>query len=258
MENEELKTEKGLETDPAASSAPDSPAETFESLACLTQEKASRLVEFLRYSQLKEAQSIYDEMSGTYNVQVWTQHFERAQNLYDVFSQNELDEDENPVDITSSGNIYENSTEKYKDYFSSAITFLICGVAGLVVLLLNDFGILHFLSSKGASFILINVVLGGLFIAFIIIGIISFNHSKRAKKQAEEELSANEELIGWLKQNVTADKIEHSYNTDIPDEMKYFNRSEYIKKVLQEQFPDYRSEIIETVTDHYIETLFQS
>lgn len=258
MKKEELRTKKLSEKDAAASPDSENQAETFESLASLPQEKASRLVEFLRYSQLEEAQSVYDEISGTYHVQVWTHHFEKAQNLYDVFSENELDEAENPVDITSAGNIYENSTEKYKDYFSSAVTFLICGVAGLIVLLLNDFGVLHFLSSEGASFILMNVVLGGLFIAFIVIGIMSFKHSKKAKKQAEEELSSSQELLGWLKENITAEKIESSYNTDIPDEMKYFNRSEYIKKVLLEQFPDSKSEIVESVTDYYIETLFHS
>lgn len=230
----------------------------YESLVCLDKEKAGRLVDFLKYSGIEDTKADYDALSGTYDVQVPTADFDRARNLFKVFSQNELAGTESVVSVTASGSLYENATEKQKDYFSSAITFFVCGVAGLFILALNDLGFLKILNNSGASFILMNIVLGGLFIAFLVIGIVSFKNAKKAKEEAVTEISVSAQLTDWLSENVTAEQIEGSYNNDIPEEMKYFSRSAYIKKAVQTAFPDCSEDLAELVTDNYIEKLFQS
>lgn len=232
---------------------------TLESLAYLEEEKAQRLVDFLEYSGIKDAQAVEDETNGTYEVQVPSKEFEQAENLYRVFSENELETDDaEPEDdiLSSAGTLYTDSSEKYKDYFSSAITFFVCGIAGLVILLLNDFGVLHILSISGASFYLVNIVLGGLFVAFMIIGISSLKSSKKIKDQAEKESKAYQKVTDWLSDHVTEDEIESSYEHTIPEEMKYFNRSEYIKNQIKEEFSDIDEETCERITDKYIEDLF--
>ena len=80
--------------------------------------------------------------------------------------------EETPEDnsLLTGGNLYENNTDKYKDNLSSAITFFICGGIGIILMILNDVGIIKFITKDSSSFIFINIVLGVLFIGFIAIG----------------------------------------------------------------------------------------
>ena len=72
--------------------------------------------------------------------------------------------------LMHSANLYESTEDKYKDNLSSAITFFVCGAAGIIILILNDIGILKLVVKGSSNFILINIVLGLLFIGFIAIG----------------------------------------------------------------------------------------
>ena len=62
--------------------------------------------------------------------------------------------------LMHSANLYESTEDKYKDNLSSAITFFVCGAAGIIILILNDIGILKLVVKGSSNFILINIVLG--------------------------------------------------------------------------------------------------
>ena len=72
----------------------------------------------------------------------------------------------------------------------------------------------------------------------------------------KNELS--DKLNNWLAKNVSPEAIEASYDGSIPEEMKYFNRSSYLKNALSEAFPDADDSVIEVVSDQYIEDTFNS
>ena len=174
-----------------------------------------------------------------------------------VYEETDAADEENFIEQLTAGNVYENSKEKYQDNLSSAITFLVCGIAGLVIVLLNDFGVLHFFSLKGASGILTNVVLIGLFAAFIVIAFISFKAARNAKSKIAAESRTNTEIQDWLSENLNAEIIDSSYDgSELADEMKYFNRSSYIKNVISEKYPDLKEEIADAIADEYIEKIF--
>ena len=80
--------------------------------------------------------------------------------------------------LMHSANLYESTEDKYKDNLSSAITFFVCGAAGIIILILNDIGILKLVVKGSSNFILINIVLGLLFIGFIAIGFWSLKTSR--------------------------------------------------------------------------------
>lgn len=184
---------------------------------------------------------------------------DNLENLSDLPASDKNDDDESFIEQLTTGNVYENSKEKYQDNLSSAITFLVCGIAGLVVVVLNDVGILKFFSLKGASGILTNVVLTALFAAFIVISIISFKAAKKARLRISEESETNTEIQDWLSENLTAEVIDSSYDgSELADEMKYFNRSSYIKKAISEKYPDLKEEIIDAISDEYIEKIFNN
>lgn len=159
--------------------------------------------------------------------------------------------------LMHSANMYENSEDKYKDNLSSAITFFVCGAAGIIILILNDLGILKFVVKGSSNFILINIVLGLLFVGFIAIGFWSLKYSKNIKNKAAIENKDTDTILAWLNENVSRDDIESSYNNDIAEEMKYFNRSDYIKSAILKQFPETEDNLADTVTDKYIDALFE-
>ena len=159
--------------------------------------------------------------------------------------------------LMHSANMYENSEDKYKDNLSSAITFFVCGAAGIIILILNDLGILKFVVKGSSNFILINIVLGLLFVGFIAIGFWSLKYSKNIKNKAAIENKDTDTILAWLNENVSRDDIESSYNNDIAEEMKYFNRSDYIKSAILKQFPQTEDNLADTVADKYIDTLFE-
>ena len=159
--------------------------------------------------------------------------------------------------LMHSANMYENSEDKYKDNLSSAITFFVCGAAGIIILILNDLGILKLVVKGSANFILINIVLGLLFVGFIAIGFWSLKYSKNIKNKAAIENKDTDTILAWLNENVSRDDIESSYNNDIAEEMKYFNRSDYIKSAILKQFPETEDNLADTVADKYIDTLFE-
>lgn len=159
--------------------------------------------------------------------------------------------------LMHSANMYENSEDKYKDNLSSAITFFVCGAAGIIILILNDLGILKLVVKGSSNFILINIVLGLLFVGFIAIGFWSLKYSKNIKNKAAIESKDTDTILAWLNENVSRDDIESSYNNDIAEEMKYFNRSDYIKSAILKQFPETEDNLADTVADKYIDALFE-
>ncbi len=158
--------------------------------------------------------------------------------------------------LMHSTNLYESSEDKYKDNLSSAITFFVCGAAGIIILILNDLGILKFVVKGNSNFILINIVLGLLFVGFIAIGFWSLKYSKNIKNKAAIENKDTDTILSWLTDNVSKEDIEASYSNDIAEEMKYFNRSDYIKNAIKNKFPDTDDNLADTIADKYIETLF--
>ena len=72
----------------------------------------------------------------------------------------------------------------------------------------------------------------------------------------QRPLQATDTIINWLNDNVTKEDIEGSYNNDIAEEMKYFNRSDYIKNAIMKQFPDTSEGLCDTISDKYIDSIF--
>lgn len=159
----------------------------------------------------------------------------------------------------TSGINYENSLEKYKDNMSTAITFLICSIAGYAILVLNWFDIITLIQGKSASSIVTYVTLFILFTVFMGIAIYSLKRAGKNKANISKEADYFNTLSEWLEDNVKPDEVEASYDaSDLAEEMKYFERSAYIKNELISKFPDTPRDIIDTITDEYIEYNFNN
>ena len=151
--------------------------------------------------------------------------------------------------------LYSNSDEKYKDNLSSAYTFLIIGVGGLIALVLYDFGLIPVFNT--ASKILFNVVAAALFTGFIIAGIMSLRYSRKLKLAIDVDSAMLDKAISYLEANLSKEAIENSYNSsDIPDEMKYYRRTDAIKQCISSEFDDVSEELMNEICDRYYNSLF--
>ena len=260
-------------------------AKKYEILAYVDEEEsAKKFVELLKYSGIKDCKFEYGKISGAYEIFVTPQSYELANNIYkqvlsdkviegieneainEDIDEDELDEIKEEaqeeileVNTTSAFRepvLYESKEEKYKDNLSSAFTFIICGIIGVAVLVLNDVGVLKLVTTSSSSFIVINVVLGILFVLFLGIGIWSLVYSKKLKKLAKEESNKIKEITEFLEENVLQDEIDEEVNIDIPDELKFYNRVDYVKSVVKKEFEDYEDDLLSHVSEKYIEALY--
>jgi Zn-finger nucleic acid-binding protein len=140
--------------------------------------------------------------------------------------------------------IYVKKSDKYEDLKSTAATFLLFGICGLIFVALNLFGIISFL--EGA---LPLIVMTLVFVIFIIIGITSYSSSKVIKGQISKEEDVTVQIKDWLTTNITNQVLDSINNDTEADEVNFFHKIEYMKEKLKEKFP--------SVSDSYLEQLIE-
>ncbi len=159
------------------------------------------------------------------------------------------------------GNTYQNASEKYQDYMSSAVTFICGGIIVFALLVLNDTGILHIVQKNSQTFVFANIMFALISAACMVIGVLSLRSALSKKKQIGSEAGKESEILSWLDGNVTREDIESSYNGDgLTEELKYFYRSAYIKQAILENFEalNLNEGFADMLSDQYIEQLFGS
>jgi hypothetical protein len=151
-----------------------------------------------------------------------------------------------------------NKKEKAEDFKSSAYTLLIVGVIGIIALILMDLDLLP-IRYVGTDKILPNIVMGALFLFFIVTGITSFRSSKRLEKEAVDEDDLTDKIKSWVKENVTADSIKEGvyFEEDTPEEMKYFKYSEILKSRIGEKFGYINAAYLDSLCDEIYSELFE-
>lgn len=65
-----------------------------------------------------------------------------------------------------------------------------------------------------------------------------YSNKIKAKAETEDKKAAN--VLNWLEDNITKEDIENSYTGDIQEEMKYFNRTAYVKEQLTVQLLNFQ------------------
>lgn len=148
-------------------------------------------------------------------------------------------------------------SDKYNDIMSSASTMLIVGIIGILfmILVLTDIIPLPLNSSTAWLF---DSVMGGIFIIFIISGIVSFMHAKQVKIDADEEDKLIEELLDWADANITKDMLDEDLDLTQPEELLYFNRADKIKDKLMHQFENADEALICEYTEQIYQNLYEA
>ena len=154
------------------------------------------------------------------------------------------------------GHIFVDKRSQYEDMKSSAYTFLFVGIAGLILLALVAFDVIP-LHMASYMKIIMAIVMGALFIAFLGIGIQSFKKSKSLANDAVTEENQTNEILSHIYEHETADRIDARIpdSSSMKKEQLYFHRYEIIKTALlqysSDLSEDYMEDLIEKIYNHF-------
>lgn len=147
--------------------------------------------------------------------------------------------------------VYVKKEEEYKDLFSSAITFLVVSVIGIVVLLLNSLGIINIFYG-----LLPLIVMGGMMIAFLLVGIFSLRKSLIVKSQISEENETTKLILNWLSDNITYELLEEKSSMADSFEEKFYHHIELMKDMVNNQFGELNDSYLERLLEEFYNAHF--
>lgn len=148
---------------------------------------------------------------------------------------------------TDASDVYVSKADKYQDLKSSAFTFLIFGILGLIFVSAN---VLEFLSLLNGP--LPQIVFAVMFFGFTLVGINCFKRAKVAKSQIAEEEALTEALNDWLEKNITESYLSEIEDHNVSEEINYLNKVDAIKTRITDVF----GEITDNYLDHIIEIYY--
>lgn len=149
-----------------------------------------------------------------------------------------------------SGLLYQDSSQRADENRSSAWVLLILGVLGLLVVVL---GVLGILPLKLGNPYLFYGVMGAIFVLFVVAGVVSMKNAKIFAGRAASENSLRSTMLEWCRQNLKGDEIDIEIGiSGDSEEVRYFNRTAYIREKLNHQFVNLDQDFLEQFIDDQV------
>ncbi len=224
---------------------------------------------FLSYNKLPEGfikEVVHEE--NVYELYMEPKYAEKAKQAIRIFLQEKAlseaeDTDESEflgAKTPSYARAYEDKGEKATDVKASAQTLLFVGILGLIFLVLFQLGIIP-ISINDFTKNMMSIVLGGLFVIFIIMGIHSFRMVKKIMEIQKEETNLENEMKKWVLENLTSaaiDQVIFESEESYQEEIKFFMRFEEIKKRISNQFLNLEESFLDKFTEDMYVELYQN
>lgn len=148
---------------------------------------------------------------------------------------------------------YVDAGKKLEDAASTAWSFTFLGALGFIILILIWAGILPLSISYG-TLLLGTIIMGILFLIFILVGIRAFFDRRRLRSVKAKEDANICQIRQWFQEYYSADAISNGMDEeDLSIEQLYFLRSENISRLLAEEFP----ELEEPFAEYMLEDIYQ-
>ena len=144
----------------------------------------------------------------------------------------------------------------YEDAKSTASTFLIIGALGIIALILIGLDIIP-LSMETYTKILMLIVMGALFVVFLIVGIVYQTRLTSLKAEIQKEENLTQTVSDWFYGNFTKESID-SRMEQMPEgeEALYFARYEIMAEALKNRFPDLNESFADEMLEEFYGKLF--
>ncbi len=159
---------------------------------------------------------------------------------------------------SSHGRVYQDKKSKAEDFKSSAYTLIIIGFLGLVAIVLLELGVFPFSLASPGKYITY-LVMGLMFLVFIIMGFSSFKSSKKFEVEAKSEDDLTDKIKSWTLENVTKEVIirKAALPADMPEEVKYFRYFDMLKNTILAEFGEMNGSYLESLCEELYSEIFE-
>lgn len=193
-----------------------------------------------------------------HSLEVYEEMLEKEQPIADastddVFGENlaEGNDSAMPTSTSNSARAYISKKTKTDDMKSTAYTFTLMSILGIIFLILFASGFLPLQTALYMK-VMICVVMGTMFLIFLVIGIRSFGQIKELANDADSEEALLSEALDWFRSSYQSEDIDSGIDTNQLEETLYFARYEVMHRILTEKYADME----ESLLDHIIEILY--
>lgn len=175
----------------------------------------------------------------------------------EVLDSGEFEFDEEEVPERKSYTVYMNNEERAEENRTSAYTLLTVGGIGFVVIVLIFFDIIDLHMSLTNKY-MVTGVMGALFILFIVMGFVSMKNSRILKRKASKENKLTIEIKKWCVENIKKSQVDKNLNImGQPEELQYFQRFDYMKGIIQNQFVNLDESYLERLIEEVYPEIFE-
>ena len=152
---------------------------------------------------------------------------------------------------------YVSSKEKYKDNINSAFSLLFVGIIGLVFIILLNLKIIP-LNIPKTTLLLATIVLGSVFVIFIIMGIKSYLDGKKYQSNISAEEDSQLDIALFITEHLSKENIDNQIENidELTEEELYIVRTEYIADIIHKNFEGADEELVESIIDDIYDKIF--
>lgn len=147
---------------------------------------------------------------------------------------------------------YVKKEEQYKDLISSAFSFIVISIIGILLLSINAMGIISLFNGA-----LTYIVMGGMFLVFLYIGITTLIRANKVKGQISEENQVTDAINSWLSQNVTKEGLNELVNPKDTEEIQFMQKIERMKELIIKQFGELGDLYLDRIVEEYYNNHFE-
>ncbi len=168
-----------------------------------------------------------------------------------------MQEEEESSRVFTPSNIYQNNESKAEENKSSAYSFLIVGILGVIIVILSWFEKLPFsIGGRGNWFS--HGVIFVIFAIFIGVGIVSAKSVKKYKALADKEADNQSELNTFLKDTFTKEALD-AIEADTEEEA-YFKRMSFMRDTIGEKYADLGldASFVEALLDAHYDSIYEN
>ena len=164
---------------------------------------------------------------------------------------NEKDENKEDSFLGGGDHTYVLKADKYDDVRSSSFIIIIW-----IYIILNLTKVIKIPFNPTTAWMFYGIM-GVVFVAFLVGGLISFMRANKLKDEAEIENKKIDEINAWAEENLTQDAIDSGLDTSETVEILYFSRAEKIKSLLMHQFEDVDEGLIDLLTENTYTKIYE-
>ena len=164
---------------------------------------------------------------------------------------------EEPIEKPKHVMPYMNNEEQAMEHKASAHSLLVIGLIGLIFIILLFFDVLPIRMATVNKYI-VSGVMGALFTLFLVMGVVSLKKSKVLAKRAKKENNLTKEIKKWCKEFMTAQEIDAQLSLEETEEVKYFQRFDKMKEIIQNQFMYLDDGYLDRLIDEIYPEIFEA